>query len=107
MSPSKNGVSAIEIVGAKGLDPIIVYFFDVSPRIGHVTITCYGSAWTSYFGAMGSRTISQFVHDADVDYLVNKLTGGPILKGRKKDIQYLEKIVRAVKAVLLVDEREP
>jgi hypothetical protein len=93
-------ISTIEVVDAKGLDPIDVYFKDIDLGKGHVTITCYGSAWTSYFGAMGNRTVRQFVVDADVGYLVNKMGIAPLLKSRKRDTDYLSRIILAVKAEL-------
>jgi hypothetical protein len=83
-----------------GLDPIIVYWHDVAEWSGYVTITCYGQAWTAYFGAMGGRTIREFFSDADVGYLTNKLGITPLLRRRKSDLIYLSRIIRAIKSTL-------
>lgn len=90
-------VEAVEIRGAKALDPIIVFWCDTAPSSGYVVITCYGCAWTCYFGSMGGRTIREFFADADVSYLVTKMGITPLLKERKADLAYLGRIVQAVK----------
>lgn len=97
-------VDMTEIVGAPGLDPIHVYWHDFEPSKGSVTITCYGSAWTAYFGAMGGDTIRQFFARADVGYLVTKLGITPLLKQRKTDHAYLGRIVSAIKDAIAVQE---
>lgn len=84
-----------------GLDPIQVYWRNLGPGRGSVVITCWGSAWTCYWGGMGEHGVRSFFASADVDYLVNKLGYAPTLKERKRDLAYLEKIVRAIKAHLL------
>lgn len=89
---------ALEIVGSKALDPIHVYLVDVAPGKGHVTITCYGAAWTAYFGAMGERSVREFVAAVDSGYLANKMGIAPHLKGRKSDFAYLGRIIDAVRA---------
>lgn len=83
-----------------GLDPITVYWHDFKPGAGMVTIVCYGSAWTAYFGAMGDDTIKSFVKRAYTDYLVNKLTNFEYHKRGRKYEKYLKQIVEAVKGSL-------
>jgi len=93
-------VRAFEIVDLADLDPITVFLQDLGPGRGRITVECYGSAWSAYFGAMGSATgIQGFVRDAGEDYLVNKFHA-PTLKARKRDEAYLKRILTAVKAVL-------
>lgn len=87
-------------IEAAGLDPIIAYWHDYSPGIGSVTLTCFGCAWTAYFGGMMGRDIRTFFANCDVGYLVSKLGYAPTLKQTKKDMAYLERIVRAVKETL-------
>jgi hypothetical protein len=95
-------VSITEIAAMDGLDPITVFWNDIGPSGGSVTITCFGAAWTAYFRATGNRTIQQFVRDADVDYLITKLGITPFLKQRKTDRVYLGRLIRAVKKTLEV-----
>jgi hypothetical protein len=90
-------VSVLEIPPAANLDRIIVYFYDLDLGQGHVTITCFGQAWTAYFGGMGGIAIREFVCRTYVEYLVGKLGNAPHLKARKKDDEYLGRILRAIK----------
>jgi hypothetical protein len=90
-------VEAVVIKDIQGLDPIHVYWVDVVPGVGYCTITCYGAAWTCYFGAMGGRSIKQFFAAADVSYLANAMSHKPHLKEQMKHLVYLKKIVQAVK----------
>ena len=96
-------VEAIEITDAPSLDTISVYWTNYAPNRGSVTICCYGSAWTAYFGAMNERSIQKFFADADTGYLVNKLGITPQLKQAKANLVYLARIVNAVKAVLTTE----
>lgn len=86
-----------EEIHAPGMDTINVYWHDVGEGQGHVTITCWGCAWTCYFNSMPEKTIRQFFAAADVDYLVTKLGITQHLQQRKRDFVYLEKIVTAVR----------
>ena len=63
----------LRIPRAASLDPIIVYFEDSAPGQGRVTIACYGDAWTAAWGAMGDRTVRQFVAESDSYYLTGAL----------------------------------
>jgi hypothetical protein len=90
-------VEAVEIVGAPNLDPIQVVWRNYAPCQGSVTITCWGCAWTAYFGGMGAETIEEFFADADTPYLVTKLGITPLLKQSKKNAAYLGRIIDAIK----------
>lgn len=81
-----------------GLDAISVFWQDFGPSQGAVTITCFGSAWTTYFGAMHGLTIKEFFLDVGVQYLVNKMGYTQLLKQRKKDLDYLYRIIVAIRA---------
>lgn len=93
-------VEASLITEVAGLDGINAYWADVGPGKGYVTITCYGSAWTAYFGAMGGDTIREFFLRADTGYLATKLGITPQLKQTKRDNAYLSKIIDAVRESL-------
>jgi hypothetical protein len=90
-------VESEEIRGIPGLDPVQVFWTNFSPKVGSVTITCYGSAWTAYFGGMPDETIREFFRHAGVDYLLSKLGISPHLKERKSDMDYLRKIITGIK----------
>ena len=91
-------VKVMDIPEQNGLDRITVFWRNLSEGKGDVTICCYGCAWTSWFGAMGDRTIEQFFIDADTYYLTEKFGITRLLKQNKAHERYLAKIIDAVKA---------
>jgi hypothetical protein len=103
MTRTPQQAEAYVVTNVSGLDPIVVFWCNTSAGAGSVTITCYGCAWTAWFGAMGDRTIQQFFSDAGSDYLETKLGITPLLKQRKADLSYLRKIIEAVKESLRME----
>lgn len=99
------GVEVSIVPPAADLDEVVVYWRNLSLGKGHVTVTCWGNAWTGYFGGMGERTIQQFVAGADTSYLVNKLGITPHLKQTKRDHAYLARVINAVKKTLPAPDR--
>jgi hypothetical protein len=93
-------VTVLEIPEQPGLDRINVYWHNVRPSQGYVTITCWGCAWTSWFGAMGDNTIETFFLHCGPDYLVNKLGITQWLKTTKQHEKYLERLIIAVQTAL-------
>ena len=55
------------------LDAVTVYVTNYDAGKGKIVIECFGDAWAHYWGAMGGRTVQEFVLGADNDYLLNKL----------------------------------
>ena len=55
------------------LDPVTVIAEDIGPRQGKITITCYGKAWTAYWGGMGDCTIKKFFCSCDEHYIAKNL----------------------------------
>lgn len=100
-------VDAMEIVGSEKLDPINVYWEDFGDGRGQVTITCYGEAWTAYWGAMPEPTVREFFLKADDDYIANRLQGSQFQKCTQGHLTYLKRIVRAIKAELSTSAPEP
>ena len=94
-------VESVEISDLYRLDPIQVFWSNRGAGQGRVTITCYDSAWTTYWNAMGDRTIQEFFEQADVGYLVDKLGYSQVMKQRKTDIAYLRRVVEAIQDYLL------
>ncbi|MYM61617.1 hypothetical protein GTG28_20665 [Vibrio sp. OCN044] len=73
MKIAQSKVTKLYLTELDDLDPITVYLEDIEPRKGKITIECWGKSWSSYWGGMGSRTISQFFIGCNVSYLVNNL----------------------------------
>jgi len=61
-------------ISQNGLDTLHVYIEDYELGKGQITITCYGEAWSNYWGAMSDRTMSQFFSQASTEYLATKMT---------------------------------
>lgn len=97
----KIAVEAYQITDVTpSLDGITVFWQDLGPSRGCVTIVCYGAAWAGYFGGMGNRTIREFFKEADTSYLVSKLGITPSSPAwwRATDHAYLGRIIDAIKA---------
>ena len=61
-----------EIRNVPALDPVAVYVRDMGMQRGHITVTCFGAAWTAYFGAMGCDSVEEFISKVSGEYLCNK-----------------------------------
>lgn len=81
-------VTKLVLSGLDRIDPISVFAEDYGKGRGRITITCYGKAWTSFWGAMGDRTISQFFCSCDEHYLAGNLSN---IDSTVYDIDELEK----------------
>ena len=92
--------SVTYIPNSPSLDPITVFWQNFGPGKGRVTIECYGSAWSCYFGAMRGCTIQQFFGDCDRGYLFNKMGYTQWLKQTKSHEKYLKQIIEAVQQSL-------
>jgi hypothetical protein len=64
-----DGVEIVRIPETPKLDPITVFLEDYGAGKGRATIACYGSAWVCSWGAMGDRTIRQFIAGIDAGYM--------------------------------------
>jgi hypothetical protein len=87
-----------EITARGNLDPITVYWHDTDIGKGSVTITCYGNAWTSWWGAMGGNTVKEFFLRCDEGYLFNNLANNQVLKQNILAHTYIKKIIATIKA---------
>lgn len=95
------GPLCFTITEAKALDPVTVFIRDTGPSAGSMTIICYGEAWTAYWGAMGGRTVLEFVRTCDADYIANKMRRDG---AKKAENNYLLRIVSAVLAAINAEE---
>lgn len=98
-------VTAKRIYNAKALDPITVTTWNPVCGQGSLTVECYGRAWNCYWGAMGNKTVEEFVECCSADYIATCLmrsNRGVITsqKAAKEDEAYLLRIVYAVQEAL-------
>lgn len=74
MNKNESQTTKLNITDIDRLDPITVFVEDIAPGKGIVTITCYGEAWTAYWGSIGDMTIKEFFCSCDEHYIANKLS---------------------------------
>ena len=90
MKVETSQVKKLLITGAKlpeglgTLDPISVIVENFGPGAGKITITCFGEAWSNYWGCMDEQhTLESFFCKADKHYIAGKLKNG--IEDRIKD----------------------
>lgn len=96
---------AFTIFDAPKLDPITVVLQDMGTGHGRMMVECFGSAWSAYWGAMGNRTIREFLTACGSDYVVSRMTPSD-RRVRKFEEAYLRRIVEATLEALHVHKVE-
>ncbi len=87
-----HGIRLVEIPRRNGLDPINVFVQDYELGRGRIVVTCYGQAWCGFWGAMGDRTVMQFVAACDADYVAGNMLSGRHEHVKKHERTYVERI---------------
>jgi len=82
------------------LDVVNVYFDNIEKSKGRILVECWGRAWSSYWSAMGERTIEEFILMASNEYIIERLA--PRKGPKSKDYKYLDRILNAIKDALKV-----
>lgn len=85
----RSEVTKLVIKGAARLDTITVFLEDLGVRAvplerdpnyktgrGSLTVRCGGESWTAYWGAMGQRSVADFVAQTGDEYILNCLSRG-------------------------------
>ena len=88
---------------APSLDPIMVILRDVAPGQVQVVITCYGDAWTAYWGATGDRNALDMLRTCDLDYLSGRFWPQHERRTKRRE-EYLQRILMAVKQAIAQSE---
>lgn len=91
-----HGIRLIEIPRRNNLDPINVFVQDYELGRGRIVVTCYGQAWCGFWGAMGERTVMQFVAACDADYVAGNMLSGRHEHVKKHERAYVERIATEV-----------
>lgn len=102
-----HGIRLVEIPRRNGLDPINVFVQDYELGRGRIVVTCYGQAWCGFWGAMGDRTVMQFVAACDADYVAGNMLSGRHEHVKKHERTYVERIATEVIAEFraLIDDK--
>lgn len=85
MKIERQTITKLRITDVAGLDPISVYVEDVRQNAGYLTLTCFGRAWTAYWGDTGTSTVTEFILSVNVGYLANCLDRGIEIKVYDQD----------------------
>jgi len=98
----------IRIPARNKLDPISVFAQDQAAGRGRIVVTCYGNAWQAFWGAMGDRTVMEFVAQCDADYVAGNMISGRQTRMTKAERAYTERIAAEVIAEFrtLIDQRD-
>nr|WP_258015083.1 hypothetical protein [Stenotrophomonas maltophilia] len=91
-----HGIRLVEIPRRNGLDPINVFVQDYELGRGRIVVTCYGQAWCGFWGAMGDRTVMQFVAACDADYVAGNMLSGRHEHVKRRERTYVERIATEV-----------
>ena len=89
-------VREIRIPARNNLDPISVFVQDQAAGRGRIVVTCYGNAWQGFWGAMGDRTVMEFVAQCDADYVAGNMISGRQTRMTKTERAYTERIAAEV-----------
>lgn len=101
-------VTELRIPARNKLDPISVFVQDQAPGRGRIVVTCYGNAWQGFWGAMGDRTVMEFVAKCDADYVAGNMLSGRQTRIAKHEREYAARIAAEVIAEFrsLIDGRD-
>lgn len=74
MNIEESTVKKLRLTDIEKLDPITVILEDPKRSHGKIIIECFGESWSSFWPAMGARTISEFFCSCDEHYLAKNLS---------------------------------
>lgn len=74
MKIEETQVTRLKITEVERLDPVTVFLEDFEAGRGKITIECYGKSWSTFWGGMGTRTISEFFCSCDNHYISKNLS---------------------------------
>jgi hypothetical protein len=89
-------VATLRIPRSKSLDPITVYLEDSGNGKGRAVIACYASAWVCSWGAMGNRSVREFIASCDEHYVSGAMLAMSYTKVTENGRDYAARVARAV-----------
>ncbi|BCE02954.1 hypothetical protein [Marinicellulosiphila megalodicopiae] len=66
-------IRSLKITGVERLDPVSVYIEGYVQGKGKLTVECFGKSWSAFWGAIGKKTVEEFILSSDICYLANSL----------------------------------
>lgn len=96
---SAERVKVFTVFDAPKLDPVTVVLQDVAQGRGRLLVECYGSAWSGYWGAIGDRTLLEFLVDCHPSYIAGNMHPTD-RRVNKREAAYMVRIVEAVHSAL-------
>lgn len=89
-----------DLLHSHRVDPVRIICENLEPGKGRIILVCYDSAWVGYWGAMGGRTVEEFVISCDACYIASNLMCSGHLRQGPMHHTYLERVIRAAQDVL-------
>lgn len=96
-------VESFVIYDAPALDPVLVVLDNMGHGRGKLIVECFGSTWSTYWGAIGDCSLREFIISCSPDYIQNRMWS-PEHKRLKRHEHYLTRIVVAVQSALRASE---
>lgn len=91
--------ASFTIFDADTLDPVTVFLQDFGGGSGRLVVECWCTAWSAYWGAMGSASVREFVLEAHPEYIATRMLPQD-RKRLKRDEAYLLRIVKVVQQAM-------
>jgi len=91
--------ASFTIFDADKLDPVTVFLQDFGGGCGRMIVECWCTAWSAYWGAMGSASVREFVLEAHPEYIATRMLPQD-RKHLKRDEAYLLRIVKVVQQAM-------
>lgn len=85
-------IKRFRVTDVENLDPVTIMLEDFEPGKGKIVIECWGRSWSSFWPAMGGRTISEFFTSCNDDYLIRNLA--PQTKTHEPDFEQFNKEIK-------------
>ena len=73
MNIADTTIRSLKITGLERLDPVSVYIEGHVQGKGKLTVECFGKSWSAFWGAIGNKTVEEFILSSDICYLANSL----------------------------------
>ncbi len=95
MQIEEKSLKVLKLSKLKNLDPVTVMIDNISKGKGKITIECFNSSWSYYWGSMGYPTLEEFFLSCDNPYLQGCLN--PNISSKEYDFDnfpnYFKKLI--------------
>lgn len=86
-------ITRFRLTELQNLDPVEVIVDNIAEHKGKITISCYSSSWTAYWGGMAASSVQEFFNYCSNDYLIGCLA--PLMRSTIPDKDADEDFIKA------------